>query len=160
MKNFTRKDGLIAEDLVHCGLDHLTASKTLFQKDPIYYDSAGYLAHIGVELLLKGWLLATAGKFAGIHKLKALYQELSDKFDAPLLKQQHKEILKILDEYESLRYPNRNNSTEVGDDDWEDIESLIEFFCRSMPKDIQSALSNNINKNEKSGRILMRKKVI
>lgn len=66
---FTTADGLLPVDLAHCGLDHLTAAQRLFNSDPSHYDSAGYLAHIGVELLLKGWLLETTGRFEAIHNL-------------------------------------------------------------------------------------------
>lgn len=56
-RKFTVEDGLVPVDLLHCGLDHLAASKALFKLSPAGFDSAGYLAHIGVELLLKAWLL-------------------------------------------------------------------------------------------------------
>ncbi len=71
-RRFTQKDGLLPEDLVHCGLDHLAAAEALFATNASHFDSAGYLAHIGVELLLKGWHLQVFGEFEGIHNLHTL----------------------------------------------------------------------------------------
>ena len=50
---FTPTDGLLPVDLAHCGLDHLTSAQKLFNSGPSHYDSAGYLAHIGIELLVR-----------------------------------------------------------------------------------------------------------
>ena len=116
-RNFTRADGLVPADLVHCGLDHMTAALVLFDTDPSHYDSAGYLAHIGVELLLKGWLLEAAGSFRGSHKLGPLYRELVESHGAPRLSSDAGAMLEKLDSYEVLRYPNRDQPTEVGNED-------------------------------------------
>jgi len=45
--NFTAADGLVPIDLIRCGIDHLAAAQLLFGRSAIYYDSAGYLAHLG-----------------------------------------------------------------------------------------------------------------
>ena len=73
---FSVSEGFAPVDFVHFGLDHTTAAGALFETSPSHFDSAGYLAHIGVELLLKGWLLQELGQFEGIHNLKALYARL------------------------------------------------------------------------------------
>ena len=80
---FSTADGLVPVDFAHCALDHMTAAHALFDTDPSHYDSAGYLVHIGVELLLKSWLLQAAGEFEGTHNLKALYAALEAKHCGP-----------------------------------------------------------------------------
>ena len=156
-RTFTTADGLLPVDLVHCGLDHITSAQVLFNSDPSHYDSAGYLAHIGVELLFKGWLLETTGRFEGIHNLCALHRQLVNSVGAPALDDQSFAALRLLDEYESLRYPNRKHPTEVGQGHWSVIEALVGAFCRSLPMSIEREL-NAVEFGHKAGRVLMKKK--
>jgi HEPN domain-containing protein len=155
---YSKADGLIAADLIHCGLDHMTAAGALFGSDPSHFDSAGYLAHIGVELLLKGWLLEAAGRFDGIHSVQKLFRQLQQDHGAPTMSERQEELLKMLDDYEALRYPNLNKPTEVGNDDWPEIEALVGTLCRSMPQSVQEALGKVVA-GRKAGRVLMRRPI-
>lgn len=155
---FRAKDGFSPRDFLHSALDHVTAAQALFETDASHYDSAGYLAHIGVELLLKAWLLEEAGQFKGIHKLQTLYEQLIEKHGAHKLNPEQVAVLEMLDQFEQLRYPNPNQPTEVGSDDWPHIESLVDFICRSMPKAISEAL-DKAEIGRKGGRVLMEKKI-
>lgn len=155
---FSTKDGLVPSDFLHAALDHVTAAQALFATDPSHYDSAGYLAHIGVELILKAWLLETAGQFEGIHNLQTLYAQLSQEYGAPKLEPEKTSVLEMLDQFEQLRYPNPKEPTEVGNSDWTDIESLVGFLCRSMPTAISEAMEK-AEFGRKGGRVLMRKKI-
>src|SRR5690348_14248406 len=139
-RKFTAADGLIPGDLVHCGLDHLTAARLLFRSEPGHFDAAGYLTHIGVELLLKGWLLDSVGSFRDSHNLEALYDRLESECGATPLTEKHKELLAVLNQYAELRYPNRRKPTEIGDGNWPEIEALVGHLCRSMPKTLEQAL--------------------
>ena len=154
---FTTADGLLPVDLAHCGLDNLTSAKILFNSDPSFYDSAGYLAHIGVKLLFKGWLLETTGRFEGIHNLVALHSQLVSFGVAPKLDDQSLIVLALLDQYESLRYPNRKNTTEVGQDNWSAIEAPVGLLRRSLPLSIARELGNVVF-GHNAGRILMKKR--
>lgn len=158
MRTFYVDDGLVPADFVHCGLDHVTAARLLFDSDPSHFDSAGYLAHIGVELLLKAWLLQVNGQFDGVHSLRELYSQLEGKCGATKLESPQIAILNVLDQYEQLRYPNPKHPTEVGEDDWPQIESLVGFICRAMPLEIAEMLEG-IVPGRKAGRVLMVKKV-
>lgn len=155
-RTFSTSDGLVPVDFAHCGLDHTTAARVLFGSDPSHYDSAGYLAHIGVELLLKSWLLQVLGQFEGVHNLMALYSELESKCGAPALNAGQIELLATLDGYEQLRYPNPKKPTEVGDGDWVRIEAFVGFVCNAMPQEIPSALEQVVP-GRKAGRVLMKK---
>ncbi|MES2687145.1 MAG: HEPN domain-containing protein [Pseudomonadota bacterium] len=155
----TEKDGLVAADFLHGGLDHMTAAKLLFKSDdPSHFDSAGYLAHMAVELLVKSWLLEVAGEFEGIHNLQSLYDVLQKKYGVVPLDDEQQQVLKMLDQFEQLRYPNPKQPTEIGDEDLPRIEALVGHLCRSMPKTIPEALEK-IEPGRKGGRVLMRKKV-
>jgi HEPN domain-containing protein len=153
------KDGLIPSDFLHSGLDHMTAAKHLFDSNPSHYDSGGYLAHIAVELLIKAWLLEVSGEFVGIHNLEKLYAQLVDKHDAQALNEEHQAILKMLDQFEQLRYPNRKDPVEIGDTDFPHIDALVGYLCRSMPEAIPKALEQRGEPVRKGGRILMKKKI-
>lgn len=153
------KDRLVAADFLHAGLDHMTAAKLLFESDdPSHFDSAGYLAHMAVELLVKAWLLEVAGEFEGTHSLKALYDVLQEKHGVPPLDDEQQGVLRMLDQFEQLRYPNPKRPTEIGDEDLPRTEELVGHLCRSMPKAIPEALEK-IELGRKGGRVLMRKKI-
>jgi hypothetical protein len=137
----------------------MTGAQLLFDgDDPGHFDSAGYLAHIGVELVLKAWLLEVAGEFEGIHNLEALFELLTKKHGAAALDEEQQKVLKMLDQFEHLRYPNPKQPTEIGDGDLPHIEALVGHICRAMPQSIPDALEK-IALGRKGGRVLMRKKI-
>lgn len=156
-KVFSTKNGLVAVDLLHCALDHLSAAELLFNSTPDRYDSAGYLAHLGVELLLKSWSLHGVGEFEGVHRLEALYDTLIGKLSAPALSEADRSTLRKLDTFAELRYPNRNEPTPVGTEDWDTIRTLVGAICNSMPNALTSELEK-IEPGNKGGRVLLRKR--
>ena len=79
-------------------------------------------------------LLHSTGKFKGIHNCKRLYETLVNQCGTARLKDELLATLDKLDEYESLRYPNINAPTEVGNDDWSAIEAFVEYVYRAMPR--------------------------
>ena len=95
---------------------------------------------MGLELLLKAWLLEVAGKFDEIHNLRALYAVLTHKHEAPKLGINQVDILKKLDQFEKLGYPNPRRPFAIGKDDWTDINAMAIYFCRFMPQTIRSAM--------------------
>ena len=160
-REFMKSDGLLPVDLVHSAMDHLTAAELLFDAGPHLYDSAGYLSQLGIELLLKGWLLEVVGFFDGTHSLKDLYNTLCTEI-ADDLEEIDAAILGKLDNFADLRYPNRHSPVEIGDDDWEQISIEVGHICRAMPEEIVAELEK-INasgqpKVTKGGRVLMQKK--
>lgn len=154
------KDGLIPSDFLHSGLDHMTAAKLLFDSSPDHYDSGGYLAHIAVELLIKAWLLEIAGEFEGVHNLEILYAHLVEKHGISPLDEKHQATLRMLDQFEQLRYPNRKEPVEIGSTDFPGIDALVGHLCRSMPEAIPKALEQEQGEHiRKGGRILMKKRI-
>ena len=52
---FSKEDGYLESDFLHFGYDHIDTALSLMNDDNSdSYDSAGYLLHLGFELLLKG----------------------------------------------------------------------------------------------------------
>ena len=157
-RTFAKKDGVRAGDLLQCGEDHLSAAKALFSSSPAYFDSAGYLTHMGLELLMKSWLLKAAGEFPGIHRLSDLYDDLVRRHGAPSLTKAERNLLAKLDKFETLRYPNRKSPTEVGTADSQAAEGFVAKLRSLMPKSIRIPTSTR-RRVIKSGRVLMKKRV-
>lgn len=157
-RTFTAADGVTPEDLVHSALDHINASEALAKASPSFLDSAGYLAHMAVELVLKAWLLHSSGSFKGIHTTHALYRELNEKHGAPELDKAQSQLLDILDKYEELRYPNRKSPVEVGNEELEQSAGLVDFLCELLPDALQESVAK-LDATAKGGRVLMRRKI-
>jgi hypothetical protein len=71
MWEFTAEEGYTTRDLLAYGRDHVTSGglcRTSFD----CYDSAGYLSHLRIELLLKGVPPAPHGRFPNEHDLVRL----------------------------------------------------------------------------------------
>lgn len=149
---------LLAEDFVHGGLDHFKAATVLFKAGPSCFDSAGYLAHMSAELLVKAWLLQVAGDFKRIHSVHDLYAELVTTYGATPMSAEHLQTLELLDRYGQLRYPNRAYPTEIGDNDLPMLEDFISHLVNSLPAHLRIAVAK-LNPVEKGGRSLMRKKI-
>jgi HEPN domain-containing protein len=154
------KEGLVPSDFLQSGLDHMTAAKLLFESSPYHFDSGGYLAHIAVELLIKAWLLETAGEFEGVHNLQALYSRLVEKYSVPALNEERQATLVMLDQFEQLRYPNRKEPVEIGEADFPGILALVGHLCDSIPQAIPNALEQEQREClRKGGRVLMKKRI-
>jgi len=152
-RKFTRKDGYSERDLLHYAVDHLKAANVLFEKSYELYDSAGYLSHLGIEMIFKTMLLYRKGEFPGIHKLSYLVRRLKNDIS---LSEDQTRLIKKLDKFEGLRYPNPRKTVEIGDEDWNEIKSFIDFLFQSLPQKLQDEFSK-IDSHTKGGRILMSK---
>lgn len=72
-KVFTNADYRAAE-LLQAGIDHLDAAAALSTGSHRYLDSAGYICHMGIELMLKAWVLHSTGRFGRTHPLKPAFR--------------------------------------------------------------------------------------
>lgn len=157
MKKYTRQDGFSEGGLLHSAVDHLASAKILFVKNHRCFDSAGYLSHLGIELVLKAMLLNCGNEFPNEHSLANL-SNLIEKQGVKLnYTKDHEEILKTLDGFYELRYPKALNPIEIGDDDLAKIETFFEYLILMLPDEIQQYLKQ-VNYSEKGNRILMKKK--
>jgi HEPN domain-containing protein len=115
-RTFTAADGLTVADLLHFGFDHTASAEALIIRNARHYDSAGYLAHLGIECLLKAWHLHEFGQYQGIHRLEPLWKGLRQHVGVRQLSKKDLKTLGALDSYAELRYPNLNNALEIGSD--------------------------------------------
>jgi HEPN domain-containing protein len=156
-RKFTLQDGYSSKDLLQYGIDHLACANQLLQKHPRAYDSAGYLAHLGIELIMKAILLFTQGYFTDTHDLLLIYKDLSSLRKKWILPKKHIETMFLVNNFFKLRYPNVKSVTEIGSDDWPKIKSLSQILVKRMAKSLKNEIKK-INIPEKGNRILMYQK--
>ena len=168
---FTEAQGYRPIDLLHAATDHLFAANFLFSSGEFFrligildvdleaprcLDSAGYLSHLGIELLLKTLLLCITGRFRDEHSLITLLRTLEVNGVKFALNEEQIATVKQLDQFYNLRYPQAAGSPSVGDLDWPAIHSLSSALLEHLPGDLQRDLLN-LDRTEKFGRVLMRK---
>ena len=156
MRVFRISDGFKPSDLLKSAIDHLRSANLLFDRNPICFDSAGYLSHLGLELILKSILLSKTEEFPAIHDLKKLY-EMANKSGYKLEKDDEG-ILDKINQFYYLRYASPKEPVEIGDEDWQLVEnaanSLLLYFPEETLKELYST-----DYYEKGGRILMKKEM-
>lgn len=181
VKKFLREDGWDEAILFDFASRHLAAAEILFQiQDPKVYIqsiySAGYLCHLGIELVFKGCWLHISNYFENEHDLL----KLRDKVSFLNLDDSQFEIyLSNLQMFNDLRYPqdltnmhiieekddNVNLSGEIGDHDWVGTIKLLHEIQIQMPenlKDVAKPIFKNFdnvlteNKFLKNGELLYR----
>jgi len=155
MKKFTRTDGYIEKDLIQFGVDHIFSAELLFKENPRTFDSAGYLCHLGFELIFKAIILMQNEYFEDIHALKCMLPTVKNYIS---FSKKQEEIIDCIDTYSELRYPNTMNPYEVGDDDWERIIALFSYIIDALPMKLKEDIKS-IDFTKKGGRILMYKKL-
>lgn len=156
-KKFKRRDGFSEDELLHSAIDHLASAKVLFEKNYRCFDSAGYLSHLGIELILKTILLNKSDEFPNEHSLSNLSKLIEEQKVKLNYTEAHENTLRQLDDFYELRYPKILNPIEIGDDDWKSIENLFEFLILKLPQEIQQMIKE-INEAEKGNRILLWKR--
>jgi HEPN domain-containing protein len=149
-------DGVTVADLLHFGLDHISAAQALLKTNARHFDSAGYLAHLRLELLLKAWHLHTFNKFPGIHSLDKLWQGLLPSSHVRPLSRRDSATLCLFDGYFGLRYPELKKPREVGSDDLPRISLLLHALFKRMPKSLHEIVAG-LRWSTKGDRILMEK---
>ncbi len=77
-RNFCKEDGFTSEDLLIDAHGHLASAHVLFTYSPSCYFSGGYLAHLGIELIFKAYLLHLSGSFQDDHDLEALKTKIEE----------------------------------------------------------------------------------
>ena len=158
MKTYTTADGLAVGDLLHFGLDYISAAETLLSSNARHFDAAGYLAHIGFELLLKAWHLHLHGHFKATHSLSELWDAIRASADIPKMSPEHSKTFRALNAFADLRYPNLLNPIEIGSDDVLAIQDLAEAILISMPQEMHDIIDSLVP-TQKAGRILMQRRI-
>ena len=153
-KKYTSKDGYHCTDLFHFGNDHLKAADYLFKYGPVFYDSAGYLYHLGFELILKSICLYKNGYFENVHDLKKIIKLVNNQNSN---NKYNKKTLDMINTYNDLRYPKIRSPIEIGLDDLPNIIEFREYIESEIPDEMKSQIKN-ISVLNKGNRVLMVKK--
>ncbi len=154
-RKFT-KDSYRPYDFLCAAFDHLASANILFAHNPQCCDSAGYLAHLGFELLFKALLLNKLGSFHDGHSLKAIRQTMKSAGIDLSFTAAHERVLNELDNWKELRYPQSNGSPSIGNADWDQVEALYGWIYGRIPVELRHQMQSR-DPTSKFGRVLMRK---
>ena len=144
------------EDLLQSGLDHLSSASILLKSHPSHFDSAGYLSHMALELMIKSWLLYQNSEFEGIHPLPELIEQIKIVDTEFSLNDREQQTLEYLSKFVELRYPCKNNPTEIGSEDIDLIYELADKIWQDLPESLVQAYEN-IPQGRKGNRVIMKR---
>jgi len=152
--DFRRTDGYEPGAFLEAARDHMRSSLVLFDASPYCYDSAGYLAHLAVELLMKALLLELTGSFPREHSVRRLGKRLETL--GATFHPNAGRIPELLDEFNELRYPRPAPEVEIGDDDRDPIVQMYNSLWAAVPVDIRPTTPTS-RFVTKGTRVLMRR---
>lgn len=159
VRHYTAADGYVATDLMRYAHDHYDCAMRLFGASPSAYDSAGYLAQLSLELLLKATMLHRAGFFTNEHDLLVLLQESGLGSDLPGHGKGVNGPITFFNQFFSLRYPNPSKPIGVGTRDSETLTDLWATLHAAIPRDLLEGYSEVIKSTPiKGNRVFMVKK--
>ena len=142
------------KELLHFAQDKLYAAYFLANEDPKFYDAAGYLAQLGIELLLKCLICLKNDRIPYTHKFDKLHSEEYLDESYPLDENSGK--INRIDKFYGLRYPNFENPIEIGDEDFEMVKeihgTLLEKIGEMMTEE-----DMRYEKFKKGGRVLLKR---
>lgn len=150
---YTREEGYNENELIQFGSDHLWSASVLLECPPRCYHSAGYLIHLGLELLLKAWVLHAEGKFPNTHDLIKLYKRLKPHLS---LKKEQEDSLTHFQRFFTLRYPKGQHPAWLGDGDLERVHALLNALGEQMPAALRCEW-DSLSTTQKGGMQLMGK---
>ena len=136
-RKFTREDGYSEQDLIQYGIDHLRSAKILLKKQACCHDSAAYLCHLCLELLLKAFVLNLKDYFEDSHCLLGMYEELK-KSGRVSLDSDFEKWLSDLDAFFNCRYPCPKKPIYFSGDDLENIIVPIAMaLIEKLPEELR-----------------------
>lgn len=157
VKIFKKNEEISSKEMVQFGIDHLSAGITLIRYRPDFFDSGGYLIHVGYECILKGWWLELSDEIHSEHNLIRIAKMIPD-FDYENLPTEIRNTIRDINQFQYLRYPNLINPIEIGDEILYPVAELVKFTLQKIPKNIRPKINNEYIK--KGNRILMKKSII
>ena len=153
---FRRSDGYTEASLAEAARDHMQASLILFEKGPFYYDAAGYLAHLAIELLFKVMLPLERDEFPGEHDLQVLLGLLRQEIPELEVTEAGERAVSLVNRFKELRYPKPEDPVEIGSDDVDLFSRLYSTFWDFIPDELRPTVDTN-GWVTKGGRVLMRR---
>lgn len=149
-RRFSKEDGYSAAGLVHTAKDHLYSAALLYDVDVRTLDSAAYLAHLALELLLKAVLLERDGQFSEGHSLVALAGIADLRLPPP-----HDGVLTLIDRFAKSRYPDPGGLPSVAQGDWPVINQAAELILNRLPVDVRNT-PDSAGSARKGTRVMIR----
>jgi hypothetical protein len=154
-REFTAAQGYTVGALAHVANDHLVSAMRLFEAGSSQLlDSGGYLAHLGIELLLKAGLLQVTGSFRDDHDLFAILDQLRGVLPGFRLGDAEMKTLRLVNDFYHLRYPHPTEMPRVGTLDMEAVKTLSLALRNALPPEVGKAI-DEIDHTRKGGRILL-----
>ena len=137
MRVFRRSEGYSPYDLLEYGKAHLKSAQIIrINGDVTLIDQALYLAHLGIECILKSFILSIKSEFTDEHSLSRLANQLSD--IGSFLDKKVIEQINPYSELYKLRYPNPLDPIESGSEDIDDILNIEEILLQNVPFDVKA----------------------
>lgn len=155
-KIYKGSDGYKSEDLLQSAYHHYASAQKLLEESPDMFDSGGYLLHLSVELLFKSWLLHVNREFTGTHSLQHLRDQVCDIESKLKFTKNQNKVIKHIDKLYELRYPSRQEPTEIGSEEIELAKEVLDRVVNCLPEDLYSSFKS-ISCGTKGGRVLMEK---
>ena len=132
-RKFWKKNGYSESDLILYAMDHIVSAQYLYHLSGSRgVDSAGYLSHLGIELLLKSLLLHHLEYFTDDHRLISLYESLPDVVKT--LTDKEFEMLTRWDSFFMIKYPNPSSPMPAGSHQWTEARQISQSIINLMPK--------------------------
>lgn len=154
MTPFRKVDGYSAIDLLQYARDHREAALHLFEAAPEYFDSACYLSHLSIELLLKSIILHLIGEFPNSHQLSVLWNSIGEKGDRVELSADEERQLALLNSAWDIRYPHPKGPKPAGHAHRDALKSLWARITPQIPEALVNAFKER-PVNLKGGRKFM-----
>jgi len=173
---FSDKKDDVAREFFHYAKDHCEAANLLMDSKHIpFMDSMAYLYHHAIEMLLKGLHMYYFDEFNKTHDLIELHNKLSNKKKFAALDKKDIQILRILNQFQYLKYPVDSDSKrvevnqssdmiyqrgEVGDDELNKAEELFNKLWGYLESDISlNQIIRGIDWTKKGWRQVMSKPI-
>ena len=124
--------------MVQYGTAYFEGAQELFNiGDPQLFFSAGYLAHLCIELYLKAWQLHHFDEFDAIDNLDQLWSRLESAGVLGPSTERDKILIHTFDEFERFGYPHIDRASENSAELVSDLTELRDTLMRWMPYDLR-----------------------
>lgn len=142
-RTFLRSEGYSERELLLAGSHHVVAAAHLYESASFMdLDSAGYLSHLGLELVLKAIVLYVLGCFTDEHHLTRLVATIRAQGLDLALTEEELSLVNRLDHFFELRYPNPSAPVSIETDDGTQVLKLFLRICEGFPQPLRSIVDH------------------
>jgi HEPN domain-containing protein len=153
---FRATDGYDPVDVLKYARGHLRSCEVLFGTSHHCFDSAGHLAHLSIELLLKASLLHATSTFPDEHSLERLKKLLVREGVTFRFSNEARRGYALLCQLQEARYPKPAAPIEIGTEDLPLFQHVWDEMLEQLQPELRTAFLTS-DQLEKGGRVLMAK---